>query len=601
VAIVPSCPCLWCHTGFPHKHLSLSREQHLHRHRIGNRQYLSSFISMIRRRESTGIMYLPSVGNGLDRRRRSGSHVPSNISNHQSSVFIFRLVMITIIFLCLLWFYSIIQLAKTIGGNRGGSVVVTRPQFDNLRTSRTWWIRERIKKIQTRLQHATPLLDPSQMDSPLLIITCERAEYLERTLWKVFECHPAQHLQMTPGKFRDERAIGSPIIVSQDGGNQEVEAVIEAYRTLFEKELGVPLYRMGHIPPKSLLEKPEDIDQWEWEDHAWERPYKLLAVHYGWAIEQIFSGEVYTNDNQMDHNRKIPQPPMAKRVIILEEDIEIARDFFSYMNATADLLDTDSTLFAVSAFNDNGKEQLVADPTRLLRSDFFPGLGWMMSRHVWDGPLHHPHAGLKREWAPGGFWDDWIREPNIRRGRQVIRPEISRTFHFGNVKGASSGEQTLKLSKIRLDSVDVDWDKLNLSYLEPSKFAENYWNRVSRARLVRSIEEAKSFVAHSDVKVTYSDWNQFKYTAQSLGIAEDEKAGVPRTAYEGIVEVRYGGGDFFIFLIPPYVDEGFKPADFGQKAWMKIDKETLLKNFGVSEKNDDGFLFGSDITGSENI
>ncbi|KAL7463244.1 hypothetical protein ACHAXS_003620 [Conticribra weissflogii] len=556
---------------------------------------------MIRRRESSGdIISLPLFkGNGLNQRRRIGTHVSSNQSDRQDAVVILRIVVVVIISLCLVWFYSIIQVATSIGDIRGGSELVTRPQFDNLRLSRSWWIRERIKKLRTRLQPAAPLLNPSQMESPLLIMTCERAEYLERTLWKVFEYHPAQQLQKSPSDFRHQRAIGSPIIISQDGGNEAVEAVIESYRNLFEKELGVPLYRIEHIPPKSLLEKPENVDQWDWEDHAWERPYKLLAAHYGWAIEQIFSGKVYFNDNQMDHNRRIPKPPMAKRVIILEEDIEIARDFFSYMNATADLLDSDSTLFAVSAFNDNGKEQLVADPKRLLRSDFFPGLGWMMPRHVWDGPIHHPHAGLKREWAPGGFWDDWIREPNIRRGRQVIRPEISRTFHFGNVKGASSGEQTLKLSEIRLDSVNVNWVEMNLSYLEPLNFAENYWNRVSSARLVRSNEEAKSFVAHSDVKMTYSDWNQFKYIAKSLGIAEDEKAGVPRTAYEGIVEVRYGGGDFFIFLTPPYVDRGIKPADFGRKAWMKINKETLLEKFGVTEN--DGFLFGNDITDSENI
>ena len=142
---------------------------------------------------------------------------------------------------------------------------------------------------------------------------------------------------------------GTPIIVSQDGKNKEVKAVIETYRQLFEMKLGVPLYRIEH--PRS--------------NEVFDTPYKPLAWHYGWALEQTFSGAAYDNKNQK-HNRKIPMPPLPQRVIILEEDIEVAQDFFSFMNATADLLDKDSTLLAVSAFNDNGKEEFVADPKRLV-------------------------------------------------------------------------------------------------------------------------------------------------------------------------------------------------------------------------------------------
>lgn len=34
------------------------------------------------------------------------------------------------------------------------------------------------------------------------------------------------------------------------------------------------------------------------------------------------------------------------------------------------------------------------------------------------------------------FWDDWIREPEQRKNRACIRPEISRTRTFGK-KGVS--------------------------------------------------------------------------------------------------------------------------------------------------------------------
>lgn len=62
------------------------------------------------------------------------------------------------------------------------------------------------------------------------------------------------------------------------------------------------------------------------------------------------------------------------------------------------------------------------DNTALFRSDFFPGLGWMLPRRVWEE--------LSPNW-PDAYWDDWLRDPDRRRGRQFIRPEVCRTYHFG--------------------------------------------------------------------------------------------------------------------------------------------------------------------------
>lgn len=60
------------------------------------------------------------------------------------------------------------------------------------------------------------------------------------------------------------------------------------------------------------------------------------------------------------------------------------QDFFSYFSAGKHLLQQDPSLFCVSAWNDNGKPANARSPTRLYRSDFFPGLGWMMLRSLWD-------------------------------------------------------------------------------------------------------------------------------------------------------------------------------------------------------------------------
>jgi alpha-1,3-mannosyl-glycoprotein beta-1,2-N-acetylglucosaminyltransferase len=52
------------------------------------------------------------------------------------------------------------------------------------------------------------------------------------------------------------------------------------------------------------------------------------------------------------------------------------------------------------------------------RTDFFPGLGWMMLRSLW--------LEYRQKW-PEAFWDDWIREPAQRKERACLRPEVSRT------------------------------------------------------------------------------------------------------------------------------------------------------------------------------
>jgi alpha-1,3-mannosyl-glycoprotein beta-1,2-N-acetylglucosaminyltransferase len=65
----------------------------------------------------------------------------------------------------------------------------------------------------------------------------------------------------------------------------------------------------------------------------------------------------------------------------------VAPDFFSYFASTYQLLKKDSSLWCVSAWNDNGKASLVdvQQGSKLLyRSDFFPGLGWMMTKELWD-------------------------------------------------------------------------------------------------------------------------------------------------------------------------------------------------------------------------
>jgi alpha-1,3-mannosyl-glycoprotein beta-1,2-N-acetylglucosaminyltransferase len=362
----------------------------------------------------------------------------------------------------------------------------------------------------TLLQNPGPIILSSPVshayESPLLLFTCNRANYLAETLDDIFNNMPR------PCRF------GCPIIVSEDGQKADVRNVILSYKEKFEAE-GIPLLHIQHNQATLTSRGSSDPSK---------AAYQALAKHYAWALSEVFNGNIHT------------MLPIPQRVIILEEDIHTAPDFFSYMEATSKLLDEDSSLFAVSAYNDNG--HMVSDQKRLLRSDFFPGLGWMMTRSLWKNEL-------ESKW-PSEYWDDWLREPAQRNGRQVVRPEISRTNHFGSKGGASNNQFGTILERVKLNDQIVDWSKEDLSYLKADAYDKEYGNLIQGSKRVTSLQEAKEAVQDENVWLEYRDYAKFKKLAKKLDIMADEKAMVPRTAYKGVVETRLHS-KHLLFLTPP--------------------------------------------------
>ena len=94
--------------------------------------------------------------------------------------------------------------------------------------------------------------------------------------------------------------------------------------------------------------------------------YYKISRHYLWALTQIFDVHDYG------------------AVVIVEDDLEISPDFYEYFLATYALLEQDPTLMCVSAWNDNGKQNFIDEstPQMLYRTDFFPGLGWMLNKNT---------------------------------------------------------------------------------------------------------------------------------------------------------------------------------------------------------------------------
>ncbi|KAL7641488.1 UNVERIFIED_CONTAM: hypothetical protein RMT77_007359 [Armadillidium vulgare] len=112
--------------------------------------------------------------------------------------------------------------------------------------------------------------------------------------------------------------------------------------------------------------------------------------------------------------------------IILEEDVEVSPDFFTYMSQTIPLLNIDSTLYCVTGFTINGKYGMALDPSIIRRADVQVGWGYALT-------LEFIKLILSLWWkkAPKrALYDSWIRH-YIKGDRECIYPEMSRTLHFG--------------------------------------------------------------------------------------------------------------------------------------------------------------------------
>ncbi|KAI7798489.1 alpha-1,3-mannosyl-glycoprotein 2-beta-N-acetylglucosaminyltransferase b [Triplophysa rosa] len=365
---------------------------------------------------------------------------------------------------------KIVDDTKTVMKN---ALVVTPPHPDT--------DEEKADQKQEMSENKVDLTKPSpQIIIPILVIACDRVT-VKRSLDKLIQYRPSPEL--------------FPIIVSQDCGHADTARVIGSYGS-----------QITHISQPDLADIPVR------PDHRKFQGYYKIARHYRWALNQVFNVFAYST------------------VVIVEDDLEVAPDFFEYFHALYPILHSDPTLWCVSAWNDNGREGLV-DPGKadlLYRTDFFPGLGWMLLKEVW--------AELEPKW-PKAFWDDWMRHPEQRKERSCIRPEISRTITFGR-KGVSLGQffdQYLRYIKLNIEL--VPFTKLDLSYLVRERYDEDFNKDVYSAPLVKveELQHGGSLKGSGPFRVQYSSRDSFKVLARNLGAMDDLKSGVPRTGYRGIV------------------------------------------------------------------
>ncbi|CAF1163801.1 unnamed protein product [Adineta steineri] len=297
-----------------------------------------------------------------------------------------------------------------------------------------------------------------------------------------------------------------PIIISLDCHNDETIQVA--------KNFGDKIKTIIELPDLGPIHVPSQFEHMS--------GYYKIARHYNYSINYVL--------NKLNY----------EGIIITEDDLEVSPDFLDYFQALYPLLIHDKTVWCISAWNDNGIDKKTArEPTLLHRTDFFPGLGWLLSQTIWNE--------IKGTW-PAGFWDDWMRLPEQRHDRVCIRPEISRTaISPEGKKGVSQGQHYEKyLKKIIKNTVPVDWKSIDISYLIKDRYDPVFQARVDACPVITISDLGHLNNDKNCAQLRYSNNKEFITIANTLEIMNDFKSNVPRTAYRGVVQCQYGSTTIYV-------------------------------------------------------
>ncbi|VDM36456.1 unnamed protein product [Toxocara canis] len=375
-----------------------------------------------------------------------------------------------------------------------------------------------------------PMVNEESPVTVVLVICAARPAAIRNHLEQIIKLRPS--------------AERFPIVVSQDGNIGTVTSVIKE----FVNESAHISFIHSSLP---LLQHAIRTDENSATAKA-AKNYFFIAQHYKWALDKIFFEMSYDT------------------AIITEDDLDVAEDFFSYFSATRRLLRADPTIWCISAWNDNGGSN-ITDRSRsdsLYRTDFFPGLGWMLTADLWKE--------LSPKW-PSTYWDDWLRRQDIRNNRACIRPEVSRTAHNNKVagKGTSGGLYKKYLASIHLPESPIDFSLLNLSYLMKDNYDRVLKKRLNEAKeiTVESVENLSVPSAENSYLVVYRTPREYRRIAKAVGLMIDIRSGMPRTAYYGVVTFMLGASRVYAIPASLNVNKNFtsRPtSDFYIEDWDKM-------------------------------
>lgn len=216
------------------------------------------------------------------------------------------------------------------------------------------------------------------------------------------------------------------LFISQSWNNDEVSEIVKDYDNVYKNP-----------------DKTSNVDN-------------RLARHFGWTFNKMFNE---TN---------------CGGLVVIEDDLEVSPDFIDYFKLAIPVVERDPTLLTASLWNDIGFKHNTKDKTTIKRTSFFPGLGWYLSRHVWEniiGPEWRDHS-----------WDWYVRDKAIQYKLDSLTPEVPRDYHVAKTGTYMSPSFFNKYFK-----------NINVNKDETFEWKQEYFDRVSplmshEQRIINDIE-----------------------------------------------------------------------------------------------------------------
>jgi hypothetical protein len=223
---------------------------------------------------------------------------------------------------------------------------------------------------------------PVEYSTALVVLTHDRFDYLRRTL---------EHLL----KARNVDKYTIMISIDREGLLDSAKAAVKSVPNPKNVKLN---FLMSELP---FAERRYNRDP-------------SITRHMAKVMHQVFNLDMF------------------EYVIFLEDDLEVSFDFFDYFASVGQLLHpyhrTARNLWCVSAWNDNGFPHLDLDPSRVHRTDWYPGLGVLFHKSMWVGRMEFEWPVWDSvEWG----YDHWLRHHStITKTNDCLAPELPRTHHF---------------------------------------------------------------------------------------------------------------------------------------------------------------------------
>lgn len=221
----------------------------------------------------------------------------------------------------------------------------------------------------------------------------------------VCRCDSADSIAFQPRTMKDSQfAIAGRLTVPV--------AIIASNRPFYLKKMIQCLLNTTGVDPNLIT---------VFVDGIYDEPVKVAKLYGLYVVQHIPTG--HRNSKVSQHYKSTISAIFslhsdADYAVIIEEDLLLAPDFFSFIAQTLPLLNRDPTLYCISAWNDLGYTHTVGDPRLLYRVETMPGLGWVVPRKLFKTELEMQWPSHNMKWD----WDMWMRSPAIQQGRECIVP-----------------------------------------------------------------------------------------------------------------------------------------------------------------------------------